>query len=554
MERGILLFCNKNYLFALGTFLINLKKYISYDGVVVYHEDLDIVHQVAIKKIEPRIKFIKYGLDEFVEEFGLDKQKVAEEQFVKYYSVLAVVKFKIFQLLKDYKTVILFDLDMMLLGDMEDLLAENFDIAWKNEATIRGKLHWRGISDDYIKELGMYDIYDKASTPNAGFVVVKRTFDYVKAYDEGVKYLQKYSFRHPVFIDECLFGYIREKMHLNANYVDGKVYNVFPVDICMKSKLVHFLMDYKPWNTQVIQVIFKEWKLNYDQFVAITGIESNDVFDFSDASKCILNEHYSMKWNELFNRYGFIYPDELKLEPDLSSWQLIFSWHGLISYKIETNWNLYQVRCVCWCEKKNIISTAVGEYRNQLRNIATNNSEFVQYLEGSDGFGLLAEWKHLWDVPETFHRLYDLTKKLREMQKVSIAELKTYHGTKIYADVEKSRLVHSKESEGAEVYSCVNNNMIALFIKVSGMNVYLNDIGKDGVISMASQQTFFPCIFNSDSSVSIEVKDGSVLSAEKDGRFVLRCWNREWEHFFVHVIGTWTDVESISPALLKRQG
>ena len=151
--RGILLFSNRKYLFALGTFLINLKKYVSYDGVIIYHDDFTIDEQDSLKKIEPKIKFIRYGIDEFVKEFDLDRKKVESYSFIKNYTALAVVKFKIFKHLEEFSTMVLFDLDMVLLDDMNDLFEKEYDVAWRNGGlTIRAGLGKRGFSDGFLKK------------------------------------------------------------------------------------------------------------------------------------------------------------------------------------------------------------------------------------------------------------------------------------------------------------------------------------------------------------------------------------------------------------------
>lgn len=535
--RGIVLFCNKKYLFALGAFLLNLQKYVYYDGIMVYHDDIDDKEQNAIRKIEPKVRFIKYGLDEFVREFSLDKEKVEKDSFIERYTVLAVVKFKILQHLKDFSTVILFDLDMILLSDIEEVLRKDFDIAWKNETTIRGKLNWRGYSDDYIKKLGMYEIYNRASTPNAGFMVVKRTFDYNKAYEVGAKYLREYGFVHPVHIDEFLLGYIREVMQLNAYYVDDKVYNAFPDVVSMKSKLVHFLTDYKPWNSRTVQAVFKDWKSNYDKFVDITGMTSSAVIDYSNISECLLQAHFSKKWGELFHKHRFIYPDELKLQSDLLESKLEFSYYGIFSYNIETTWLIAQSYCVCWFDKRNI-STPVQIWKDKLHRIEKDNSNFVKYLEGTDGFGLKTVGKLLQDIPDAFYKLYEITADIRKNPLTIFTQIRTYHGTKLYIDYAERCLKHADDCQGGEIYASINGSKVALFVSATGMNIYVKEIDKDGRVSMTKKQTFFRCWHNADRSISIEIGEGSMVSADEKGKITLKHWNREWEHFFMQIISS----------------
>ena len=536
-ERGVVLFSNRKYMFALGAFLINLKKYVRYDGIFVYHDGFTTNEQDSFKKIDQKIKFIKYGVDEFAKEFDYKREKLTSEGFFKRYTVLAAVKFKIFQHLEEFSTIIMFDLDMLLQDGMDDLLEKNFDIAWRNDGqTIRDKLRGKGCSDELFRELGMYDTYDKTLTPNGGFVVLKRTFDYQNAYAIGAEFLKKYSFLHPFNIDEILFGYIGEKMGLNVYWVDEKIYNVWPNHVSIRSKLIHFMGDYKPWNCQTVQAVFKDWKINYYRYVSLTGMTSSAVVDFDNISECLLQANSSKKWDELFFKYGFIYSRELKLVSNLSNLWLVFSYYGIITYKIETDWWTIDCWCTCWLDKNNKC-LPIRDYQIKLRGIAEKNQDFVSYYEDGKRFGLRTIMKNLRYMPDFFYRLYVMTEELRKTSMTCYAKLKTYHGSKLYVDIGKRCIKHDTEEEGEEVYAEIKGNKIALYINAAGMNVYFKGIGKNGEAWLSSQQTYLTCIHNHDHSISIEVEDGILLSADKNNGIVLRNWNREWEHFSVQMIG-----------------
>lgn len=537
-NRGILLFSNRKYLFALGTFLINIKKSITYDGVIVYHDDFTIDEQVALKKIEPKIKFIKYGIDEFVKEFGLDINDMKSCSFIRNYTALAVVKFKIFKHLEEFSTMILFDVDMLLLDSMEELLENDYDIAWRNGGiTIRDGLRRRGFKDQFFRTLGMYDFYSNTIIPNGGFVVVKRSFDYRKAYELGVWYLTNVSFKHPYHIDEILLAYIKDKMHLNACYVDKNIYNVWPNDVSLRAKLVHFMGDFKPWNHQIVQMVFKEWRINYEQCVALTGIESPEVIDYSDVSKCLLQAYCFEKWNELFYKYGFVYPRGLRFEPKLTSFELVFTFYGFITYRIELDQWAGACYCSCWLDKDNR-NIPQRVFMEKVRSLAINNSSFLNCIENKAGFGVKTIGVSLPNVPKTFYTLYDMTEGLRKIPMMRFAEVKTYHGSKIYLDLAKNVLTNSTEMSGVEVFAGINGEKISLFINRGQVNVYISEINKEGMVSLVGQQTFFSCINNQDMSISIDVKDGSFLSADRNGKVTLSHWNREWEHFTLKTVGT----------------
>ena len=52
---AIYLFANKKFLFALGTFIINLKdKFNKYDCIIIYHQDFNDDDMDNIRKIEKK--------------------------------------------------------------------------------------------------------------------------------------------------------------------------------------------------------------------------------------------------------------------------------------------------------------------------------------------------------------------------------------------------------------------------------------------------------------------------------------------------------------------
>ena len=383
----------------------------------------------------------------------------------------------------------------------------------------------------------MYDLYNDTVIPNGGFVIVKRSFDYRKAYELGVWYLKNISFQHPYHVDEILLAYIKEAMHLNACYVNKNIYNVWPSDVTLKAKLVHFMGDFKPWNHQTVQMVFREWKINYERFVYITGIKSPEVVDFGNVSDCLLQAYCFEKWNELFHKYGFVYPRKLKLEPNLTNFCLVFTYYGLLTYRIELDQWGGTCCCSCWFEKRNR-NIPQELFVKRLRYLAERNSAFLRYIENQDGFGVKTIGSSLKNIPETFYLLYDMTEEFCEIPMRRFAEIITYHGSKIYVDVERKCLINSKECNGMEVYAGINGDKISLFINKGGVNVYISEINKNGIIALSGQQTFFRCINNQDMSISIDAKDGSVLSANRNGSVMLCHWNREWEHFTLRTIGT----------------
>ena len=534
--RGILLFSNRKYLFALGTFLINLQNYVSYDGVIIYHDGFTAEEQRAIVSIEPKVRFIGYGLDDFVAEFGFDKEKLKDIFFINRYTVLAVVKFKIFQHLTEFSSLILFDLDMLILDRMDELLAEDFDVAWRNDgSTIKDKLNAWGYSDKDIREIGMYDDYNKTLTPNAGFIVVKNTFDCGRAYEECVKYIREYGMKHPYSIDEVMFGYVVAKLKLSAYYVDKYIYNVFPTDVTRKSKLIHFLADYKPWDNQMVQTVYRDWMSNYDKYVALTGYPSQEVYCYNNVSECIVQGHYQKNWEELIYKYGFNYPSELRMEPYLRGAFLVFSYKGALLYKIESAWGDACFYCWLWLEK-GFPNISIKEIREELYKIASESNGLFEYQENEIGLGIRSIKKNIYNIPETFDKIYKRTDVIRNLCRITFCEIETYHKSSIYVNLEKKLLVHNNKKMGERVYVGIIGDKITMFINKNGKSLFIEKIDENGMVSLSGMQSFYTCVYNRDHSIAVEVKPGDVLSAEENGSFHFRHWNREWEHFYLQAV------------------
>ena len=181
---AIYLFANKKFLFALGTFIINLKdKFNKYDCIIIYHQDFNDDDMDNIRKIEKKVMFIKYDTNDFCKEFNYTENQIKDISAIKRFTVLGITRFKIFKHLREFKTVILFECDMLLTDDISELLSIDYNIAWKTDvgSTILGKIKYTGIPEEKIQHLPVYSIYQKAITPNAGFVIINDNFDYESA-------------------------------------------------------------------------------------------------------------------------------------------------------------------------------------------------------------------------------------------------------------------------------------------------------------------------------------------------------------------------------------
>lgn len=413
-KLAIMLFANKKYIFALGTFIINLKKYISYDCIIIYNSDFSYDDEISIKKIETNIHFIKYTIDDFCNEFSFKKEFIESLPAIKTYGHISPVKFKIFTHLDDFSSIILFDCDMLLLDNISELLNDNYNIAWKTDAnsTILSKLKMFGYSIENMKKIGLYDIYSKAITPNGGFFVVNDNFDYKYAFNIAHDYFKKYFPIHPFLMGENTFAYINHILKLNLLEADKDIYNVFPHLITLRSKLIHFFRDCKPWNKEYIQYSFREWVNNYLEYVKITNSTSNQVKIFNNIGQEYIVKHsHNEKWNFILKNIGFKYPTELIPRFILTDSALAFDYNSYITYDIFLK-DMYSNRYSCrlWVLDNHPIGKEI--IKKEIFNIIDKykNLKYIQYNKsiGCETHAVFAK-----NIQTVFDDIYNYTKEIR---------------------------------------------------------------------------------------------------------------------------------------------
>lgn len=274
-DTVICLFANKKYFYVLGTFITNLKdKFPHFDYIYIFHDDLDDSMIDIIKTLESNIRFIRYDINSFVNEFKFNKKDIINLQSIKIYTILTIVKFKIFNLLNDFIRVIYFDIDMLLLDDISEILSFNYNIAWRSDIDkLIAKLQYFNKDFKVQRNSIIFNIYSKALHPNGGFFIINDNFDYNKCLKDSFDYFCKYFLLHPFMIDEATFSYVVYKNKLQLLELNKDIYNVNPKCLTHESKLLHFYGPYKPWQKNHLEVGYNEWIKYYKKFLITTGIK-----------------------------------------------------------------------------------------------------------------------------------------------------------------------------------------------------------------------------------------------------------------------------------------
>lgn len=415
---AIYLFANKKFLFALGTFIINLKdKFNKYDCIIIYHQDFNDDDMDNIRKIEKKVMFIKYDTSDFCKEFNYTENQIKDISAIKRFTVLGITRFKIFKHLREFKTVILFECDMLLTDDISELLSIDYNIAWKTDvgSTILGKIKYTGIPEEKIQHLPVYSIYQKAITPNAGFVIINDNFDYESAYLTAFNYVKNYFLIHPFLIGEYTLAYIKHILNLKLLEVDRKIYNVTPINVTLKTKLIHFFSEYKPWKKEYIQYAFRKWIDYYFEYIKITKNKSQEVILFENIGDNYIRQSYTKeRWARLFAD-GFTYPKDLVLQPTLNRAVLSFNYNNFITYDIDTPIFLDELyNCRLWIKITNNSKNEI--IKDEIKRIISTHENIV-YIEYKQSFGCQTRLADRSHVQDNFNMLYEISKNIREISK-----------------------------------------------------------------------------------------------------------------------------------------
>lgn len=126
-QTAILMACDNNLVFTVANMIIGIKRYchnnvlkiiIMYDNI--QKQEIDKVCSIWLEKIE----FKRYSKNDFLNDVGyIDKIKLSD----RFGFHLVYAKFYIFNLLKDYESVLWLDVDMLLLDNVVSLLSFGAD-------------------------------------------------------------------------------------------------------------------------------------------------------------------------------------------------------------------------------------------------------------------------------------------------------------------------------------------------------------------------------------------------------------------------------------------
>lgn len=161
----IVFFITKDYAFTVANMIIGLNRYSPNlaDDIIIFHEGLSDDDKNCLNILSNKIIFKKFTKDEFMNKISTKlKNNKKFIHSIEKYTYLNLAKFEIFNLLNNYKNVIMLDTDMLIQKDFSEIL--NYKpAAWR--PTVIG-LH---ASFNY----NAYDFLTKDSArPNGGLLYI----------------------------------------------------------------------------------------------------------------------------------------------------------------------------------------------------------------------------------------------------------------------------------------------------------------------------------------------------------------------------------------------
>lgn len=282
MKKAIVFSVSNLYSRQLGVSIINLQKTNPdlYDNIVVVEYNLSDEDKKFLKKIEPKVIFVKYTPEDFCKDFNITPSDNIHPIYHKEHACVQLGKHVIFRLLKDFDKILLLEVDMIINGDISELFVKpgcgfvnyyNFDDYAKYPKLC---VDYSSIGFDKNLTKNMY-------ATNGGLFYVDRTIDYKKALSLSLDLKKKYIFstkeskshNNPGGIDELCLSYVIHYLTSNVRYFNYRVYNSLINKYGMRDNvlIVHAFYNYKPWTNYQVFEYFPLWKESYLKWLELGG-------------------------------------------------------------------------------------------------------------------------------------------------------------------------------------------------------------------------------------------------------------------------------------------
>lgn len=270
-------------LFAVGTLVNNINNLNPslFDNIIVYIDQIDDKIKDKFLKFDHRIVFKRYSQDDFFKDHGFNKEQIRvilkERAFLRSFSYLSIIKYKIFEELRYFKKIIFLDTDIVIKKDFSELF--NYDgVAYRDGNLFKSKFESYSLSkrkfSDFLndKQIKSGNAFEFKS-PNGGLIYATDAIDYLSFYNEAKEFVANNLIDFNGVIDELAISYPLLKNNYSPLLLDAKIYNVLPEYSVPESKIIHFIGPRKPWSDSVSQLLFSDWATNFVEFSKSINID-----------------------------------------------------------------------------------------------------------------------------------------------------------------------------------------------------------------------------------------------------------------------------------------
>lgn len=257
-KKCVVLAVTSDYMFAAANVIIGMQRFNSglIDKYIIF-EDLE---DPVARSDKESIARMFPGLIEFrIYKPTVKLQKVFGNSLFKRYSKMLFCKFEIFNLLKEYYSVLYLDADLLIQGDISEIFTSYKTLAWRSTVIpMKDRLgdvcfsHWKGIG--------------KTNTaPNAGVIYVDRNFPaYATATMSCFKLLEElYPLTDQECLDEFVFGLLAYSNGINAQELPGKFNCGSGWFNSEDAVIIHSIGKHKFWNDIIRKKLYPEWSVNH---------------------------------------------------------------------------------------------------------------------------------------------------------------------------------------------------------------------------------------------------------------------------------------------------
>lgn len=508
-DKCIFFGITSNYAFAVANVIIGVEKFSPnlVENYIIFSDIDDPINDddiTALQKISNKII-----IREFKPPVNISAKLASR------FSRLYTAKFHIFDLLKEYQQVLWLDADILINGDISEIFSYQY-IAWR-KTVVPFTENIASCCPDIV-------VRNDATAPNAGVILanyrVLGEIDYTqKLYEYLVKLADK---SNRILLDELSFGIVADHFNLKVDLLPNK-YNIGltwkNVD---EGHIIHSIGKGKFWNHSLINMLYPEWNINHEIWLANGGSNYSGKTQFDD----ILGNKRESKFRALKNMFfwskiikNIILPSDIIAENVLHKRYLRFYIAGL-DHKIHYELLLKKDKLYCClhCEEKELVYISIYDTLNKIAQDIGFNC-----IDGEKVYSIEKQIKAS-NAVQTLLTLISNTKPiLRDCEKFLV----TCHGTYLCLSDDCSQLIHTTRSSYRIVCN-VSDNCTSLY--VNDINKYIEKIDDNLKVNLSDNEKFLPVI-NDKSSIIIPVNN-KFLSARKSGehiKLVEQC--NTWERF-----------------------